>query len=484
MAVRAIQIIEDGREVRVESQAGKFDFAYSCKGFRIMGHKFEPKLCYRTKRTRDFWRAQLAFRGLNSSINKIKVLKERLGTADTRRMDPNVVRVRTELKTEWRRLQNLRRYITSNHEMWDLAAQKPVEFLKYLFLDEEGNDWGAEPVAIIDPDEEAVRKLFVVAGGLYVKETVKEDLVIGSRSNRLGNDMVEKLNKMAQNEECAKIREKMEPASSSTPITTAMGPEKEPESLRGDLDCWIIGSRTLRTEIPDSEDEEEILYSGQFPRRNIPKPTEIQTNIFSNQNRKSTIPRPQEIRMRDLDEDSCSDVGWSIPSDEWDITGVWRLESSHLTTCFGPVSFSMEIFTNIHGGERESFGRLSCFKFDGIFRLSKIRKPAGHHKRVSCEDKTEFLLKMTDNPSTKSPTRYFRWRGYENKTEGRVLMTDADQSLYTMTFSEGGKKVRGTWGTPHPIPGNVIFSGSKVEESDPFATFNIRQEWKSRMGVN
>ncbi|KAF4626032.1 hypothetical protein G7Y89_g12133 [Cudoniella acicularis] len=481
MTVRAIKIGKDGRVVRMTSRAGDFEFQYSyCKGFRVLNYKFEPHVCYRAQRPIKYWKAQLAFRGLDHSGSDIECLKQRLGTADTRFMDLKVVRVRNELEREWKRVQNLRRYIMPNHEMWDLAVQKPKALLKYIFFDENGNDWGAEPVALIDAGEDARRELFIAAGDLYMRKTVSNDLVIGSGKNKLGKEMYKKLNKMAENEKRAKGEKEMDPCRKSTTTTTTAATATQPEMVE-DEDCVIVGSRTLREEIPDSEDEgDKIIYYEDGPRKSIEKATKNGHSSLPNHNARIQRLSPVlEIQMRDVDDDSCSDVGCSIYSDEWDITGVWKLESSQLAHMFEPSPLSMEIFTKFHRGGRETFGRFNFGKFDGIFRFTKTRRPEGHHKRVPyTEDKDEFLLKVTDNPSTKNPTRCFRWRGQESKP--RVLEQDADGNLYTMTFSEGGKKMSGTWGTLHPIPGNVSFSGVKVAEGDPFETCNIGREWKRR----
>ena len=47
--------------------------------------------------------------------------------------------------------------------------------------------------------------------------------------------------------------------------------------------------------------------------------------------------------------------------------------------------------------------------------------------------------------SEQNPTRFYRWRRKETGED--IIQLDEDDELYFMTFSHGGNKVVGDWGT-------------------------------------
>ncbi|KAF4628938.1 hypothetical protein G7Y89_g9216 [Cudoniella acicularis] len=162
--------------------------------------------------------------------------------------------------------------------------------------------------------------------------------------------------------------------------------------------------------------------------------------------------------------------------DEWDITGEWELECPSMVNCFGQCSpYAMTIFKEDRRARRELCGRFDFGEFQGIFRFSTQTGSDVHrHKRHDC-DIDEFLLDADGMPSAENPTRYYRWRGKSNGED--VIKLGSDSCLYKMIFSNGGKSVKGTWGTHNSDPGNVKFQGVKAGDLGPYTMFNIQDKW-------
>ena len=84
------------------------------------------------------------------------------------------------------------------------------------------------------------------------------------------------------------------------------------------------------------------------------------------------------------------------------------------------------------------------------------------------------MLDADDEPSKDDPKRFYRWMGKETGED--VIQLREDNRLYSMTFSDGGKKVKGTWGIREADPGDVNFTGTKTGEC--YDGMSIQYEWQ------
>ena len=57
-----------------------------------------------------------------------------------------------------------------------------------------------------------------------------------------------------------------------------------------------------------------------------------------------------------------------------------------------------------------------------------------------------------------------------------MIQLGSENALYQMTFSDGGRRVTGTWGCDED-PGFVEFSGVKVSYHSIFHNMNVEDEW-------
>jgi hypothetical protein len=89
-------------------------------------------------------------------------------------------------------------------------------------------------------------------------------------------------------------------------------------------------------------------------------------------------------------------------------------------------------------------------------------------------DTDEILLEPNDVPSEENPSRSYRWRGKET-CEG-VIELMSESKLYKMTFSDGRRKISGTWGV-RGDPGEVTFKGVKIQNGSAYLECNIGYEW-------
>lgn len=132
----------------------------------------------------------------------------------------------------------------------------------------------------------------------------------------------------------------------------------------------------------------------------------------------------------------------------------------------------MTIYSEDRRNGRELNARFDFGELEGVFRFSTQREARGHGYN---NDIGEFLLDSDDMPSSEEPTRYYRWRG--KSTGEDVIELRSEHDLYKMTFSDGGKSVKGTWGTKNSDPGTVRFNGVKTEDLNPHERCKIQREW-------
>ena len=71
----------------------------------------------------------------------------------------------------------------------------------------------------------------------------------------------------------------------------------------------------------------------------------------------------------------------------------------------------------------------------------------------------EFHLDAEDELSMEDARRYYRWKGEE--TIQNIIQLGSDSKLSSMTFSDGGRRVKGTWAHMTVNPGQSSSEGSR-----------------------
>lgn len=142
--------------------------------------------------------------------------------------------------------------------------------------------------------------------------------------------------------------------------------------------------------------------------------------------------------------------------------------------CFGQhAPYTLEIYSSQHGVGQQIYGRFDfgLGAYEGVFRLSSQQpNRMGNPYKNDIE---EFLL-PNEVPSANIPTIFYRWRGRE--CGENVIQLHSEGKLYQMTFSDGGRRVNGTWGSDGD-PGTVEFSGVKIGHQGVYDCMNIQYEW-------
>lgn len=185
----------------------------------------------------------------------------------------------------------------------------------------------------------------------------------------------------------------------------------------------------------------------------------------------------QEGEVTDDNEDSDPDEEREEEEPaEWDITGIWELKCPGMAGCFGQYApYTLEIFSTPRRVGWETYGRFDLGQYKGVFRFSSQKKDPRGLGDICKDDIEEFLLDKEDMPSAENPTIFYRWRGKEDG-EG-VIQLRSENYLYEMTFSDGGRRVTGTWGSHDADPGTVKFSGVKTSYHGVYRGMNIQFEW-------
>ena len=173
------------------------------------------------------------------------------------------------------------------------------------------------------------------------------------------------------------------------------------------------------------------------------------------------------------DNDSSEEPDEEEDEQEWDITGSWEIERPGMAGCFGQYApYTLEIFSSQHRLGRQIYGRFNFGTYKGVFRFSfEQEKVIGNPFKEN--DNEEFFL-PNDIPSEENPTMSYRWRGREDGEN--VIQLRSENALYQMTFSDGGRRVTGTWDCDGD-PGFVEFSGVKVSDHGIYDGMNINYEW-------
>ena len=175
----------------------------------------------------------------------------------------------------------------------------------------------------------------------------------------------------------------------------------------------------------------------------------------------------------DEDNQSSKEPDEEEDDQEWDITGSWEIKCPRMAGCFGQYApYTLEIFVSQHRLGRQIYGRFDFGEYKGVFRFSiEQEKAIGNPYKE--HDNEEFFL-PNDIPSEKNPTISYRWRGREDGEN--VIELGSENALYQMTFSDGGRRVTGTWDCEGD-PGSVEFSGVKVYDHGIYDGMNIKYEW-------
>ncbi|TGO33181.1 hypothetical protein BHYA_0262g00200 [Botrytis hyacinthi] len=165
-------------------------------------------------------------------------------------------------------------------------------------------------------------------------------------------------------------------------------------------------------------------------------------------------------------DNDADDSDGELNDGPWDITGHWELECKTMSSNYGQSEpYTLDIFSAPYRQGQQVFGRFDLGDFKGIIRFSRGGNAAGRN---------EYLLTQQFDPRTVDNIRLYRWRGKDCQD---IIQIGSDSRFYTMTFSRGGKRVNGVWGTHDGDPGTVEFTGRKVSEEDTLSGSVVIQGW-------
>lgn len=149
-----------------------------------------------------------------------------------------------------------------------------------------------------------------------------------------------------------------------------------------------------------------------------------------------------------------------------------------MASCFGQSElYALEITTSQSSRWQEIYGRFNFGAHEGVFRFCNTDSRPNQYRVPNARyytPKEDFVLNIDRMPSEQDATWYYRWRGKETGED--VTQLGEDGAVYKMEFSEGGKVVRGTWGTMESDPGPVNFTRRKVDGS--VGGMDIDGEWQ------
>lgn len=166
---------------------------YSERGFTTFGYRWDPDpgLGYACDCPLDYWKAQLAFRGLSPYGSSIEALKMRLSKDNKCTMDGSAFEARQAMREEYR-VRKAGGLARSLNEY--TIGTDPEQFLRDKFCGEEdGKDDGASsPFSVWYASEHYARQLHDAAEalGLFHKTTVTGGIVIGSMKHELAETFV------------------------------------------------------------------------------------------------------------------------------------------------------------------------------------------------------------------------------------------------------------------------------------------------------
>lgn len=156
----------------------------------------------------------------------------------------------------------------------------------------------------------------------------------------------------------------------------------------------------------------------------------------------------------------------------WNITGNWKIECRDLLY-WSDSPLTIEIETHEQRLGHQTYGRFDFRSWNSVFQFT-TEEEGQSYGRYEPED---FILGDSNLPSEENPTCYYRWRGIEVGED--VIQLGEDNHLYSMTFSENGMHMKGTWGCQNGEPGTISFTGVKAGYGG-YGGMDIQREWNAR----
>jgi hypothetical protein len=452
-------------------------------GFTAWGYTFEPNPKYTVERPVEFWKAQLAFRGPSPRGRDVNALRRRLKHTKMNTMDAGVERAFQLLLAEQRtaeasitsrkrkadgeeagdRLDKAERALARRKEQAESDKQRIYNRYMRLSGREDGGEGSSRSAPAKRPKNTAIetqalpRKERVIDKQMAKKNPEKflRDAFLNEYGKDAGWGPVE-LERLDSWERC-QVHQAAESLRlyHETTVTSVMvigsGKNMQGQHRLKELNR-AAGWRPPVRYVPDFDNDEEEEKS-EFSEEDSEG---VDENINS-----------------EGDNDSSEEPDEEEDEEEWDITGSWEIECPDMAGCFGQYApYTLEIFVSQHRLGRQIYGRFDFGAYKGVFRFS-IEQQKAMGNRYKENDIEEFFL-PNDIPSEENPTMSYRWRGREDGEN--VIQLRSENALYQMTFSDGGRRVTGTWDCDGD-PGFVEFSGVKVGDHGIHDGMNINHEW-------
>ncbi|KAF2816556.1 uncharacterized protein BDZ99DRAFT_543159 [Mytilinidion resinicola] len=427
-------------------------------GFRRFGHTFDSEavthyqryhsvLVYKnaTRRPRNWWRAQCAFRGVAEDGDDETLWK--LKGAAPNVMAPELVRLQAEAKVMWdaeREAEARRRKEWEQKEKDRKVKEKDRKVAeKVAVLKADLDSIGASPEAVV-----------------YKKGWGGKDggMLEAAESMGLFHKVIEWIN------------------------------------WEGDREWIIVGTGVIAM-----EDKLEALEKEKQDRRDAEEKARDEEEQAEEMERK-------EEHERDMKRHAATAKA-SAKNGKWDVTSTWRIfqdenqdkrgGSSLFRLSRIPETMSLIIYRAADKGSTQLYGEFDFgdiagwMRFEAQDKATYIAQTGQKRKHLGEDDdgrlaygargnynkpsQGDFSLSATDLPSPKNPSMRYRWRGREVGEEG-VIQSTADQQQFWVSFSgQGGAKISGTFASSY-FTGS--FNGFKVAMGGLSSPGDIETHWR------
>jgi hypothetical protein len=458
----------------------------TAEGFTVFGHNFDLNPKYNVERPIEFWKAQLAFRGFSPRGSDVAALKGRLKAAKMDSMDDGVTGAFQLLVEEYRaakalrgnrkrkadednggdRQESIKRALAQRKDQ-AASAQKRINDRYKAAARKGGGGEGSSRLEPADrPKHTAIRPKTPPRRECVLNRRIAEnnpdqylrDAFFDEDENDMGHPPVESKNL------CPASRAHLHQACDDlglfheTTVTSVM----------------VIGSGK---NTQGQQKLKELNRAAGWPP--VPYVSGVDNEVENEEEEE------QSEEDSEVEEGSTSSDGDSESSEgseeeeeqEWDITGNWEIKCPHMAGCFGQYApYTLEIFSSQHRVGQQVYGRFDfgMGAYKGVFRFSSQQEDRMGNP---CKDDIEEFLLPNDILSAQSPTISYRWRGREGGEN--VIQLGSENYLYQMTFSDGGRRVDGTWGHHNADPGTVTFSGIKIGDHALHDGMGIQYQWNN-----
>ncbi|KAH6724357.1 hypothetical protein BKA61DRAFT_28170 [Leptodontidium sp. MPI-SDFR-AT-0119] len=434
-----------------------------------------------------YWKAQCAFRGLNQT-GAIADLQLRLREAK-KKILPEIKSIETELNKEFKKKNKAARNDswTSLKSVEQKAKSDPKKYLAEAFpKGGSGRPANLDIVVLkIGADERLAVSDAAEAMGL---ESVSVDapwtsnkkpnpdrwVIIGRTRDAVWNQMRDIEREVGRSKQTFSI-EKTKPQSAkkveSTPSIKNVKAASNVKSAKQDATSSASTKAVPRARSP--------LRMGPLPRPRGGRT--LQTA------RKSAFVEPVP---RQNDQSSSE----KETNNAWDITGEYNVDCPAIESEWGPRGglydpLKLDIYLETKNGKRQLYGAFDFRVIEGVMRFEKpVPVPKAEKSESSKKRKKEdgldddgdvnmdqypefasnegpndysenvFHLGAKDRPTARRPVWRYRWRGTETG-EGEIQL-GSDRAVRSITFSEKGTKVSGTFICDYTR--ECHFTGTKV----------------------